>query len=130
MKTKKQGDSKAAVAFRVIKGALAGTGASILLVLGYALVLKEELLDETSMSMVVTLIKVVCGGLAALLAVTNCPKRRWIVGGITGIAYIALSFIVFALLAGQIRPDLGVLTDLCIGGLAGMLVGLLKDVFR
>ena len=115
---------------RILKGALFASAVSILLVVIYAILLWQGWIKEGGMSVVNTIIKVLCAGFASYLAVRKCQKNRWIFGALTGLVYIIVSFVVFSILAGQVSFSLALLSDLAVGALAGMITAMLVEMLR
>ena len=116
--------------FSVLKGALIGTALCILLVLLYALALKQGWLKTTSMPVVTPALKVLGAGAAGLVAAWKADKRRWLLGGCAGLAFAMLSFMIFSILSSTFALSVAVLTDLGIGVLAGALAAILKSAMH
>ena len=92
-----------------------------MLVVLYAVALKEELLQVSTMGLFTTVIKVICAAAAGLIAVRRCKKRLWLYGALSGTLYAILAFIVFSAVAGTLYVSIALLSDIAIGAVSGLL---------
>ncbi|MEG1559758.1 MAG: TIGR04086 family membrane protein [Clostridia bacterium] len=121
---------KQSAVFIVIKAALIASIVSIVLIVLFAVLLYNGILNEGSISVVNTIIKVLGAALAAFLTVRKVEEKRFIMGAISGISYTVLAFLVFSLMSTKFSISLGLLSDLGMGLLAGMLTGLLYQTLK
>lgn len=105
----------------LVKAVVTGLVVSFVLVVLYAVALKEELLPVTTMTLITTIIKVICAALTGLLAVRRCRRRLWLYGAVGGGLYTLLAFGVFSAVAGSLYVSLALLSDIGMGALAGLL---------
>lgn len=128
MRSVKAGERVPNMFIETLKGGLLASIISIALIVLYALALWKEVLPASSMSSANAVIKVVSAAAAALLAVRRCAKRRWLYGGIAGLFYTALAFMVFSILSDTFIVSAALLSDFGVGLLAGMLAAMAAQV--
>lgn len=121
MRTARATQKQANMALEVGKSALLGVIISFVLVVLYAVALKEELLQVSTMGLFTTVIKVICATAAGLIAVRRCKKRLWLYGALAGTLYAVLAFIVFSAVAGTLYVSIALLSDIAIGAVSGLL---------
>ena len=112
MRTARATQKQANMALEVGKSALLGVIISFVLVVLYAVALKEELLQVSTMGLFTTVIKVICAAAAGLIAVRRCKKRLWLYGALAGTLYAVLAFIVFSAVAGTLYVSIALLSDI------------------
>jgi putative membrane protein (TIGR04086 family) len=120
MRTARATQKQANMALEVGKSALLGVIISFVLVVLYAVALKEELLQVSTMGLFTTVIKVICAAAAGLIAVRRCKKRLWLYGALAGL-YAILAFIVFSAVAGTLYVSIALLSDIAIGAVSGLI---------
>lgn len=128
MRSVKAGERVPNMFIETLKGGLLASVISIALIVLYALALWKEVLPASSMPIANAVIKVVSAAAAALLAVRRCAKRRWLYGGIAGLFYTALAFMVFSILSDTFIVSAALLSDFGVGLLAGMLAAMAAQV--
>ena len=121
MRTARATQKQANMALEVGKSALLGVIISFVLVVLYAVALKEELLQVSTMGRFTTVIKVICAAAAGLIAIRRCKKRLWLYGALAGTLYAVLAFIVFSAVAGTLYVSIALLSDIAIGAVSGLL---------
>lgn len=121
MRTARATQKQANMALEVGKSALLGVIISFVLVVLYAVALKEELLQVSTMGPFTTVIKVICAAAAGLIAVRRCKKRLWLYGALAGTLYAVLAFIVFSAVAGTLYVSIALLSDIAIGAVSGLI---------
>lgn len=121
MRTARATQKQANMALEVGKSALLGVIISFVLVVLYAVALKEELLQVSTMGLFTTVIKVICAVAAGLIAVRRCKKRLWLYGALAGTLYAVLAFIVFSAVAGTLYVSIALLSDIAIGAVSGLI---------
>ncbi|OQB25350.1 MAG: hypothetical protein BWY11_00690 [Firmicutes bacterium ADurb.Bin182] len=117
-------------AMRVIKSAFAAALLTIALILVYAFILKMNWLDETSIPIVNSFIKVAGSVFASILTVLKVNRRSWLMGGIAGVTYILLAYLIFSIAAQNVSLSWALLSDIGVGALAGMLSAMLFQLRR
>ena len=121
MRTARATQKQANMALEVGKSALLGVIISFVLVVLYAVALKEELLQVSTMGLFTTVRMVICAAAAGLIAVRRCKKRLWLYGALAGTLYAVLAFIVFSAVAGTLYVSIALLSDIAIGAVSGLL---------
>ena len=121
MRTARATQKQANMALEVGKSALLGVIISFVLVVLYAVALKEELLQVSTMGLFTTVIKVICAAAAGLIAVRRCKKRLWLYGALAGTLYAVLAFIVFSAVAGTLYVSIALISDIAIGAVSGLI---------
>ena len=129
MRSVKAGERAPNMFIEILKGGLLASVISIALIVLYALALWKEILPAESMPIANVVIKVISAAAASLLAVRRCTKRRWLYGGIAGLFYAALAFMVFSILADTFVVSVALLSDFGVGLLAGALAAMAAQVF-
>ena len=131
MKGSKAADAaKKGILMPILKGALIASALSIALIVLFAVLLKQEWANTSSIPLVNSVIKVLSAALAAFIAVRKCKTRCWLVGLLSGLSYTLLAFMVFSLLSDSFTFSTALLSDLGIGALAGMLTAMLMQMVR
>jgi len=115
---------------KCVKAALAACILAIILILGFALLLKWETLTESSIPLINTIIKVICAVCSGFFAANGCPKNAWLWSGISGAIFILASFVSFSIIENVFSFSLALLSDLALGFFSAMLGGMLLRVFK
>ncbi len=114
----------------LVKAVVTSLVVSFVLVVLYAVALKEELLATTTMTLFTTIIKVICAALAGMLAVRRCRRRLWLYGALGGGLYTLLAFGVFSAVAGSLYVSLALVSDIGMGALAGLLSVMVMQMLK
>ena len=130
MRTARKAEKSANMITELAKAVIISLAVSFVLVVLYAVALKEELLATTTMTLFTTVIKVICAALAGLLAVRRCRRRLWLYGAAGGGLYTLLSFGVFSAVAGTLCVSLALLSDIGMGALAGLLSVMIMQMLK
>ena len=130
MRAARAAQKQANMALEVGKGALLGVIISFVLVVLYAVALKEELLQASTMGLFTTVIKVVCAAAAGLIAVRRCKRRRWLYGALSGALYAVLAFTVFSAVAGTLYVSVALLSDIAAGAASGLLSVMILQMLK
>ncbi|HOF94192.1 MAG TPA: TIGR04086 family membrane protein [Clostridia bacterium] len=120
--------SKNGLVLRIIKAALFGCVLTILAILLFALLLKWDVLLESSIPVVTSFIKALCAGATGFMVGRGLQQKAWLFAGAGGAAYVLLAFIAFAVLEKVFAVNLGLLADLLMGFIAGIAGGLLTQL--
>lgn len=128
-KAKSKGGSSS-VAMRIVKSAFAAALLTIALILIYAFMLKMNWLDERSIPIVNSVIKVLGSVFASILTVRKIDRRSWLIGGIAGVAYILLAYLIFSITTQNVSFSWALLSDIGVGALAGMLSAMFVQLRR
>ncbi len=130
MRTARKAEKSVNMITELAKAVIISLMVSFILVVLYAVALKEELLATTTMTLFTTVIKVICAALAGLLAVRRCRRRLWLYGAAGGGLYTLLSFGVFSAVAGTLCVSLALLSDIGMGALAGLLSVMIMQMLK
>ncbi|MBR2155549.1 MAG: TIGR04086 family membrane protein [Clostridia bacterium] len=130
MRTARKAEKSVNMITELAKAVIISLAVSFVLVVLYAVALKEELLATTTMTLFTTVIKVICAALAGLLAVRRCRRRLWLYGAAGGGLYTLLSFGVFSAVAGTLCVSLALLSDIGMGALAGLLSVMIMQMLK
>lgn len=124
MKSGKEVAGIGQISMRILKAALVAAVFTLALVLLYAFVLQQAWLNEVSIPVVNTVIKILGAAFAAFLCARRV-RRSWLVGVVAGVVYILIAFVVFSIASDHISLSVALLSDMLMGALAGMLTGML-----
>jgi len=130
MRTARKAEKSVNMITELAKAVIISLAVSFVLVVLYAVALKEELLATTTMTLFTTVIKVICAALAGLLAVRRCRRRLWLYGAAGGGLYTLLSFGVFSAVAGTLCVSLALFSDIGMGALAGLLSVMIMQMLK
>lgn len=117
----------------IFKGVMWAVIATLLFVLGFALVMQWTHLSNAVVKPVMQVIKVLCIFMAVALGLKHAKGKGWLLGGAIGIIYMILTFLIFSMLDGNFTVGLGALSDLLFQTLTGVVSGMVlrlrnKDV--
>ena len=129
-KKDKAGERQPNMVMSVVSGAVVGAILSMVLIIVYALVLKQGWLSAQSISGVNTAVKLISAAAASAYAVRRCPKGRWVYGALSGGAYTVVAFLVFSILARAFSFSVALLSDIGMGVLSGMFAAMLVGLRR
>jgi len=130
MRTVRKAEKTISMGAELIKAVIISLAVSFILVVLYAVALKEELLATTTMTLFTTVIKVICAALAGILTVRRCRRRLWLYGAAGGGLYTLLAFGVFSAVAGSFCVSLALLSDIGMGTLAGLLSVMIMQMLK
>lgn len=130
MRTARKAEKSISMVAELVKAVVISLGVSFILVVLYAVALKEELLQTTTMTLFTTVIKVICSALAGVLAVRRCRRRLWLYGAAGGGLYTLLAFGVFSAVAGSLCVSIALLSDIGMGVLAGLLSVMIMQMLK
>lgn len=112
----------------ILRAALTAAVVTVALILLFALLLKMGWMGEDAIPIVNQVIKVASIVLAAYLATRRPEVKRGLMGLLAGMLYIALGFVMFSLVEGSFQFSVGLLIDLAMGAIVGLLAGLIVGV--
>ncbi len=117
----------------MFKGVLCAVIATLLFVLVFAFIVQVAGLSNSVISPVMQVVKVLAIFVAVLIALQPARSKGWLYGGLVGIFYMVITFLIFSLLDGQFIINLGALSDLLFETLVGVISAVLirmrnKDV--
>lgn len=117
----------------MFKGVLCSVIATLLFVLVFAFIVQVAGLSNSVISPVMQVVKVLAIFVAVLIALKPARSKGWLYGGLVGIFYMVITFLVFSLLDGQFVINISALSDLLFETLVGLISAVLirmrnKDV--
>ena len=118
---------KGTAIFETVKALIIAVILSLVSVLLAALVIKLFNLGNGAIPIINQVIKGVSILLGGLIAIKS-KHNSWLKGIVIGILYIALSFVIFSLLDGEFSFGLGILNDVALGSITGMVSGILAGL--
>ena len=117
----------------IFKGVLCAVVATLLFVLGFALIVQLAGIDNRVISPVMQIVKVICIFVAVLIALKPARSRGWFYGALVGLLYMVLTFLIFSMIDGRFNLGINALSDLLFQTFAGLVSGVIlrlrnKDV--
>lgn len=92
--------------------------ASLILLLAFFL--KQGIVPLSSVRLINTLIKAVSAGTAGLLCASRLRTYAGVYGGLSGLLYLALAYLLFSFIERSFVFDWGTVSDLALGFLCGL----------
>ena len=115
---------KGSSVLEVVKALIIAVILSLVLVLVAAFIIKLCNIKDGVIPVINQVIKGVSILLGCLVAIKN-KQNSWLKGIVIGILYIALAYVIFSLLDGGFSVGLGILNDIALGSITGMVSGIL-----
>lgn len=122
--------SKCNFVFQVIKSSVLGVVVSIVMVLILAFVLKFVELNDTTITIIDEIIKIISIFVATLNLINHCPYRILPKGALVGAIYTVLTFVVFSSLRGTFNFGASLIVDILLGALVGVIVAVILNIFK
>ncbi|HZJ58123.1 MAG TPA: TIGR04086 family membrane protein [Clostridia bacterium] len=91
----------------------------------FAIIIKVADLQETIIPPVVQVIRTLSIAFGGMLAAKSSKKVGWLKGGITGVVYVLLAFIISSLFGGSIFMGTLIFSDILLGAIAGAVGGII-----
>lgn len=113
-----------------IRAALIGCILTAALILLLAFALKTGLVMLSAVRLINTLIKAVCAGVAGLLCASRLHSYAAVYGGLSGLLYIAVAYLLFSLIEHSFVFDWGTVSDLALGFLCGIGIAMIHKLVR
>lgn len=115
--------------FALVKSAILGVIVSIVLVLVLAFVLKFVELSDNVITIIDEIIKMVSIFIATVSMVKKSPFKILLKSATLGAVYTILTFIVFSALRGSYSFTMGLVVDVVLGAVEGIIVAIILNVF-
>jgi putative membrane protein (TIGR04086 family) len=95
----------------------------------FALVIKETGMKDNTIAIINQVVKI--GGiiLASFFAVKGMQEKQWLVGGMSGILFITLSYLIFSLIEGMFGNVAVLFSNLLMGLLIGLVFAIIVANF-
>ena len=110
-------------AFSIVKGALFSVAFSLLLAIVFAVILRMGAISDGVIYPINQVVKVVAVALGALLFVRG--EKGWIKGGVIGLVFTALSYLLFSAIGGDFSLSWMIIIELAVGFFSGALSGII-----
>jgi putative membrane protein (TIGR04086 family) len=91
----------------------------------FAIIIKVADLQETIIAPVVQVIRTLSIAFGGMLAAKSSKKLGWLKGGITGIVYVLLAFMISSMFGGSIFMGSVIFSDILLGIIAGAVGGII-----
>lgn len=110
---------------RAAKGTLISMVFTVAVILLFALIIKETGLSDSVIAPVNQIIKI--GGIiaASYFAVKGVTEKHWLLGGLSGVLFIGLSYLIFSLIEGMFGNVALLFSDMLMGLLIGMIFAII-----
>ena len=115
-----QGRKRAAI--RAVKGAIYALCVTVVLVLAFALIVKQTNMDAGTISIINQVIKILSIILAAFIASRGLGKGSIMAGAVSAALYVILGYFIFSLIEGQFGDILMLFSDLVMGVIIGVVL--------
>ena len=109
--------------FSIVKGTALSVAVSLLGVIIFAVILRTCALPDKIIYPVNQTIKAVAVILGVLCFISG--EKGWMKGGVTGLLFTALSYLVFSVIGGDFSLSWLIFTELFVGAFVGMLSGII-----
>ena len=112
--------------FTILRGSFIAVSISLMLILGFALIIKFLDISENLIMPINQIIKIVSIFFGTLFAFNSFNKNKGFLKGFAiGVIYTVLAYLTFSILAGQFSFTLTSLTDMLFGGIIGGISGII-----
>lgn len=128
-KTKDKKTSLSEFMKNALKGTLISMIFTIAVILLFALIIKETGLSDNVIGPVNQVIKIAGIVAASYFAIKGLIEKQWLCGGITGIMYMLLSYLIFSLIEGMFGNVALLFSDLLMGMLIGLVFAIIAANF-
>lgn len=122
-------DVKSTSFWKLLKAALKGTLISMVFTVAVtlllALVIKETGMKDNAIGIINQVVKI--GGilLATFFAVKGLQEKQWLVGGMAGILFILISYLIFSLIEGMMGNVAVLFSNLLMGLVVGLVFAII-----
>ncbi len=114
---------------RAVKGTLVSMVFTVAAILLFALIIKETGLADGVIAPVNQVIKILGIIGASYFAIKGMAEKQWLTGGIAGLLFISLSYLVFSLIEGMFGSVALLFSDMLMGLLIGMVFAIIVANF-
>lgn len=114
----------------IVRGCFLGMILTLCCILLFALLLKIGLFGEGAIPITNQIIKIAGIAVAAMIACRGQGEKKWLYGGIGGFSYIVFGIALFAAIEAEFNPSVLLLSDLAMGAIAGIIVGLIMQKLK
>ena len=114
---------------RAIKGSLISMVFIVAVILLFALIIKETGISDGVIAPINQVIKIVGIIGASYFAIKNLSEKQWLCGGISGMIFMLISYLVFSLIEGMFGNIALLFSDMLMGLLIGMVFAIIAANF-
>ncbi len=114
---------------RALKGTLISMVFTVAVILLFALIIKETGLADNVIAPVNQIVKILGIIGASYFAIKGMMEKQWIAGGLSGLLFITLSYLVFSLIEGMFGSVALLFSDMLMGLLIGMVFAIILANF-
>ena len=114
---------------RALKGTLISMVFTVAAILLFALIIKETGLSDAVIAPVNQVIKILGIMTASYFGIKGMAEKQWLVGGLAGMFFIALSYLVFSLIEGMFGNVALLFSDMLMGLLIGIVFAIIVANF-
>ncbi|MGE5495672.1 MAG: TIGR04086 family membrane protein [Burkholderiales bacterium] len=129
LKTKEKKTSFSELMKNALKGTLISMIFTIAVILLFALIIKETGLKDGVIAPVNQVIKILGILAASYFAVKGMSDKQWLCGGITGLMYMLLSYLIFSLINSAFGNVALLFSDMLMGLLIGAVFAIIVASF-
>ncbi len=110
---------------RSMKGTLISMVFTVAVILLFALIIKETGLSDNVIAPVNQIVKIAGIVGAAFFAIKGVLEKQWLLGGLSGMLFIVLSYFIFSLIEGMFGNVALLFSDMLMGLLIGMVFAII-----
>lgn len=114
---------------RAVKGTLISMVFTVAVILLFALIIKETGLTDSVIAPVNQIVKILGIIGASYFAIKGIAEKHWLAGGLAGLLFISLSYLVFSLIEGIFGSVALLFSDMLMGLLIGMVFAIILANF-
>lgn len=114
---------------RALKGTLISMVFTVAVILLFALIIKETGLSDSVIAPVNQIVKILGIIGASYFAIKGLCEKQWLTGGLAGLLFITLSYLVFSLIEGMFGSVALLFSDMLMGLLIGMVFAIILANF-
>lgn len=114
---------------RALKGTLISMVFTVAVILLFALIIKETGLSDSVIAPVNQIVKVLGIIGASYFAIKGLCEKQWLAGGLAGLLFITISYLVFSLIEGMLGSVALLFSDMLMGLLIGMVFAIILANF-
>ncbi len=114
---------------RALKGTLISMVFTVAVILLFALIIKETGLSDNVIAPVNQVVKILGIIGASYFGIKGMMEKQWLTGGLAGLLFISLSYLVFSLIEGMFGSVALLFSDMLMGLLIGMVFAIILANF-
>ena len=130
MRTARAVEKKPVMPVEMIRAGFLASLVSLGLVVLYAVALKEQIFEASTMSVFTSVIKVISGFVAGFIASRKPMRRGWLWGLCGGAVYALMAYVIFSIIAGAFSFSVALLSDIGMCAAAGALAAMVGRMLK